>query len=204
MANLNVDLKNIDWKNIKLPKWAKGIIVAFLPLLITGLVIFLVVVPKNKEIEDLRVEIAKQDAEIAKSLNMVARLDKLKEENERLKKKLKALEERLPSEREISSLLKQVEDMGLEAGLKVLSWKSSHKRNHPSGIVYEVPVSIGISGTYHNLGLFFASITKLKRIVNISDIKMGSPKLVGNEDMTLSISFSAVTFTAVEEGGIAQ
>ncbi len=39
--------------------------------------------------------------------------------------------------------------------------------------------------------------------MNISNIKLGNPKLEGSE-MTLNVSFSAVTFTAVKEGGITQ
>jgi len=201
MADLNIDLKNIDWKNIKLPKWAQ-ILIAVLPsIIIIVVVLFVFIMPKNKEIEKLRQDVAKQEAEIAKSQSMVARLDELKAENERLKKKLKELEDQLPEEREISSLLKQVSDLGLEAGLKILSWKPGTKRNHPSGIVYEIPVSVTMNGTYHRLGQFFASLTRLNRIVNISDIKLSSPKYDAGNVM-LSISFTAVTFTAVAEGGI--
>jgi type IV pilus assembly protein PilO len=201
MADLNVDLKNIDWKNIKLPKWAQVLIAVIPSAIIVGLVVFLSIMPKNQEIELLRQDIAKQEAEIAKSQSMVARLDELRAENERLKKKLKELEDQLPAESEISSLLKQVSDLGLEAGLKILSWKPATRRNHPSGVVYEIPVSVSMKGSYHRLGQFFASLTRLNRIVNITNIKLGSPKFDGTE-VQLSISFSAVTFTAVAEGGI--
>jgi type IV pilus assembly protein PilO len=55
-----------------------------------------------------------------------------------------------------------------------------------------------MSGSYHRLGNFFASLTKLDRIVNITDIKLGSPKPEGKEAI-LDITFSAVTFTAIPE-----
>ena len=51
------------------------------------------------------------------------------------------------------------------------------------------------------LGLFFSSLTQLEKIVNIRDIKMGSPKVDGR-NVVLTVSFNAVTFTAVADGGM--
>jgi type IV pilus assembly protein PilO len=204
MADINIDLKNINLKSLSnLPSWARKLIAVLPSVLVIAAAAFVFVLPKGEEVEALKQSIAKQETEIAKSQSMAARLDELKAENEKLKQKLKELEEQLPAESEISSLLKQVSALGLDAGLEILSWKPAPKRNHPSRIVYEVPVSISLRGGYHRLGKFFASLTLLERIVNISDITLGGAQAEADE-VLLSISFKAVTFTAVEEGGILQ
>jgi len=186
-----------------LPRPAR-IAVAVVPaLLVIGLFGFFSVKPKFERIGVLKQEIQKQEEELAKSKAMAARLEELKAENEKLKMKLKELEERLPEEGEISSLLKQVSDLSMDAGLRVLTWKPSPKRNHPSQIVYEVPVAVTLSGSYHRLGKFFASLTTLDRIVNINDIALRPPQQAG-EEVVLSVSFNAVTFVAVSEGAILQ
>jgi len=181
-----------------LPSYVK-IIVAVLPsIIIALLVLFLMINPKVKQIKVLEAQIDKQNNEIAASQAKAAKLEVLKVENERLVKRFNELKEQLPEEKEISSLLKQVSDMGTSAGLEIKSWKPAPKTTHPSGIVYEIPVSVDVIGTYHNLGYFLSSITKLNRIVNINNMKLGAPIKEKNETI-LQVSFRASTFSAVPE-----
>ncbi len=181
-----------------LPAAAK-IALSFVPAaVISLLVVVILILPKNKEIKMLRAEITEQENEIAVDQVKASRLATLKVENEKLKKRLDELKLQLPEEKEITSLLKQVSDLGIKAGLKIFSWKPEPKKDHPSGIIYEIPVAVELSGGYHNLGIFFSSLTKLNRIVNISDIKISDAKPQRN-DAILKIVFKATTFSAVPE-----
>jgi len=185
--------------NIKsLPLYAR-IIISVLPAVILSIAItILFIMPKQKQIKELDAKIDTQNNEIASSQAKAANLDILKQENERLIKRINELKEQLPEEKEISSLLKQVSDLGIASGLNIKSWRPDQKTTHSSGIVYQIPVSVDVEGTYHNLGYFLSSLTKLNRIVNISDMKLGSPKLVKAENL-LTASFKASTFLAVPE-----
>lgn len=189
-------MAKIDIRN--LPKPAR-IAVAVVPaVFFIAMFGYMGIMPKMKRIDVLKQEILNQQNEIVKKQSIVEKLDTLRVENARLKKMLAKLEEQLPEESEISPLLQQVSDLGIKAGLDIKLWNPAAHRKHPSGIVFEVPVSVVMSGSYHRLGYFFASLTGLDRIVNITDIKLGGPKPEGKEAI-LSISFSAVTFTAVPE-----
>ena len=190
---------NLDMKTM--PAAVKAGLLGAAILAVCILVGVFLLLPKQKEIQRLGDEITKQENEIAKDQAKVAKLATLKMENEKLKKRLEELKLQLPEEKEISSLLKQVSDLGIKSGLKIVSWKPEQKKDHPSGIVYEIPVSVELSGSYHNLGMFFSSLTKLNRIVNISDIKIGDPKPEIN-DALLKITFKAATFSAVPESEI--
>jgi type IV pilus assembly protein PilO len=152
--------------------------------------------------QKLRGEITNQENEIAKDRAKAARLSTLKTENEQLKKRLEELKLQLPEEKEVSGLLKQVSDLGIKSGLKIVSWKPEQKKDYPGGIIYEIPVSVELSGSYHSLGIFFSSLTKLNRIVNISDIKISDPKSQKGEAID-KIAFKATTFSAIPEGEIA-
>lgn len=181
-----------------LPAPAK-VALAILPsVVISALVVFFLIIPKQKEIKRLNEEITKQENTIAIDQVKAARLAILKIENEKLKRRLEELKLQLPEEREVSGLLKQVSDLGIKSGLKTISWKPEPKRDHPSGIIYEIPVAVELSGSYHSLGVFFSSLTKLNRIVNISDIKIGDPKPQRNE-ATLKIAFKSTTFSSIPE-----
>lgn len=198
-----LDLKNIKFKFDlnSLPKAAK-IAIAVLPVaLVIGLFTFLSVMPSNQTIIALKGQITAQEAEISKSQSMADRLEDLKKQNEMLKAKLIELQQQLPEEKEISVLLKQVSDLGIESGLKILSWKPSERKSHPSGIVFEIPVQVEFKGSYHQLGRFFSSITSLDRIINIANLKLGGPTLTGDQ-VDLNISFTANTYTATSAGGL--
>jgi type IV pilus assembly protein PilO len=193
--------EKIDIKT--LPKYVKAII-SFLPALIIIIIVTVfIILPKNREINSLGNKILTQEDEIAKSRAKAEKLTQLIVENEKLKRRLAELKLQLPEEKEVSSLLKQVSDLGIKSGLKILLWKPEQKKIHASGIVYEIPVKIELSGSYHNLGFFFSSLTKLNRIVNISDIKLSDPKPEKNSAM-LKVSFTATTFSLIPEEELTQ
>ena len=186
----------LDVKN--LPIYAKAVI-AVLPaviILIAGLVLF--VSPKQKEIKKLDTQIDDQNNKIATNQAKAARLETLKQENEKLLGRLNELKDQLPEEKEISSLLKQISDLSIAAGLEIKAWKPGAKKAHPSGIVTESPVDVSASGTYHDFAGFLSNLTKLNRIVNITNIKMSSPQITKGRAV-LQISFVATTFSSVTE-----
>jgi len=196
-----MDLKmNLNLKTM--PMGAKvGLIIVGLLALSVVAAVFLIL-PKYQEIQRLRTEITKQEDEMAKDRAKAAKLATLKLENDKLKQRLDELKLQLPEEKEVTGLLKQVSDLGIKSGLKIISWKPEQKKDHPSGIIYEIPVSVELSGTYHDLAIFFSSLTKLNRIVNIADLKMGDPK---PEEKTarIKITFKATTFSTISEAEIA-
>jgi type IV pilus assembly protein PilO len=192
---------NINLKT--LPAYVKVILSLAPALLIVIGVVFLLILPKHKEINALEIKIAAQENEIAKNQAMAAKLPQLTLENEKLRKRLEELKLQLPEEKEITSLLKQVSDLCIRAGLKVSLWKPEAKRTHASGIVYEIPVKVELGGSYHSLGSFFSSLTKLNRIVNITDFKLTDPK-PDKGIAVIKITFTATTFSSVPEEELAK
>jgi type IV pilus assembly protein PilO len=190
---------NINVQNF--PPYVKVILAVLPAVIIIGLGIFLVIMPKNKEIKALEIKISAQENEIAKDQAKTSKLPELTLENEKLRKRLNELKQQLPEEKEVSTLLKQVSDLCLRAGLKIGLWKPEPKKTHSSGIVYEIPVRVELSGSYHNLGYFFSSLTKLNRIVNVSDIRLTDPR-PEKGSATIRITFAATTFSAIPESEI--
>jgi len=192
---------NINLKT--LPAYVKVILSLAPALLIVIGVVFLLILPKHKEINALEIKIAAQENEIAKNQAKAAKLPQLTLENEKLRKRLEELKLQLPEEKEITSLLKQISDLCIRAGLKVSLWKPEAKRTHASGIVYEIPVKVELGGSYHSLGSFFSSLTKLNRIVNITDFKLTDPK-PDKGIAVIKITFTATTFSSVPEEELAK
>ena len=186
----------LDVKN--LPIYLKSII-AVLPaviILIAGMVLF--VSPQQKEIKRLDAQIDDQNNKIATDQAKAARLETLKQENGKLLIRLNELKEQLPEEKEISSLLKQISDLSISAGLEIKSWRPGARKIHASGSVSEIPGAVSASGTYHDFAGFLSSLTKLNRIVNITDIHLSAPQLTKGRAV-LQIIFTATTFSSATE-----
>lgn len=188
----------IDLKS--LPPAAR-IVIAVLPsVAVVALVFFLAIAPKQKEIKKLEKTIDEQTNKIATNQKKAASLDILMKENELLQVRLKELKEKLPEENEVSGLLKQISDMTTSSGLELKSWRPGARKNHPSGIVAEVPVMITVNGTYHNFGMFLSSLTKLSRIVNVNNIQItGAQNVKGRH--VLTINFSVTAYSSLSAPG---
>ncbi|MFQ5950122.1 MAG: type 4a pilus biogenesis protein PilO [Nitrospiria bacterium] len=177
----------------------KFVSLALIVVILVGAFVMLVSIPKNSEIDRLEGEIARLNNEINIHLIKVRKLVLLKKENMALKLQLTALKEQLPPEAEVEVLLKQISDLGGRTGLDFKLWRPAAKKKNPSGLYVEIPVNIEVAGGYHSLAVFFDKISKLSRIVNVSNIRMTSPK-AERDNIVIQTSFSATAFASVEEG----
>lgn len=166
-------------------------------VIISGSFVWFVFIPKSGEISTLNGEIAALNNDINIHRIKVKRLDELIAENRQLQLQLAALKEQLPPEAEVEILLKQVSDLGGRTGLDFKLWRPAEKRPSASGLYVEIPVNVEVAGAYHALGVFFDKISKLPRIINVSNIRMGSSKLEQNK-VLIQTSFSATAFASVE------
>jgi type IV pilus assembly protein PilO len=179
----------------------KKLLLVLLPLIVIALFLVLLIMPLLEERRVLSAEVEKQNNEIQIAQRSAAKLPALMAENERLQSKLLELQLRLPEEREVIRLLRQVSEQGRKAGLRVILWRPGEKKVHVSGEVYEIPVDVEMKGGYHRFGRFFSNITRLDRIVNISNINMRMAQQEENQRgvTDLTVSFTAITYSLIPE-----
>ncbi len=152
---------------------------------------------KAKKIQNLsqqKVSLAQQVQEVKLK---AANLPKFEKELEEAQNQFLAMAVLLPKEKEIPKLLKDISALGRNAGLDFLTFKPLS--DIPKDFYAEIPVSINVRGPYHNMGYFFDQVSKLERIVSVTNVKMSSPKKEGGE-MLLNSDCQLVTyrFTNVE------
>ncbi len=193
----------IDLETIKSLSNKQKFVAIFLTIVVfAGSFIWFVFIPKNEEIARAEREISTLSNEINVLRVKVRRLVQLKKEDRILQRKLREMKEQLPSEAEIEFLLKQVSDIGGRSGLDFKLWRPGAKVENPSGLYTEIPVNIEVAGGFHSVGVFFDKISKLKRIINVSNIRMSSPKLDRNR-VLIQTSFSATAFASAEKPVVA-
>jgi len=196
---------NINFSRVKkLPPKLQALIILIPCLVILALSVFLVLLPKHKEVRTLDARIAKLNQEIAGSEAMVKRLDVLIEENKMLKAKLAKLKEQLPEEKEVSELLRQISESGLQSGLEILLWRPEAKKTSPDNLYVEIPVKVEVLTGYHNLGVFYSHISRLPRLVNISGIDLRFMEKKGAGEGAITASFTAHTFASVSDEEISK
>jgi type IV pilus assembly protein PilO len=142
---------------------------------IVGLVIiaalgYFIVSPKSAERDVLRHRNEALQAEVAKARADEAGLRTFRAQVDALRKRLELAKGRLPSEREIPGLYRQVSDLALQAGLAVALF--APKPPEEKDTVTEVPIALSAEGTYHQLGTFFSRIGRIPRIVNLGDFRL--------------------------------
>lgn len=180
----------------------KFVSLVLISVILSGAFVWFVFIPKSGEISVLNGEIAGLNNEINVHRIKVKRLDDLIKENRELQRQLAELKEQLPPEAEVEILLKQVSDLGARTGLDFKLWRPAAKRPNSSGLYVEIPVDVEVAGGYHALGVFFDKISKLPRIVNVSNIRMGNSLNSKSDPQRVSIqtTFNATAFAVVEGG----
>jgi type IV pilus assembly protein PilO len=156
-------------------------------------------IPMNTRIKQLDASLAELQQKIRENDSKIKKLDDLRAEVKSLQGRLVILTEQLPPESEVSDLLRQIQNLVNQSGLTLKSWKPSGRKAHASGLYEEIPIAITLTGGYHNTALLFESIGKLRRIVNILNIKMGSMKMGNDGNPEVAISCTAMTFSAMEK-----
>ncbi|MBI5410509.1 MAG: type 4a pilus biogenesis protein PilO [Nitrospirae bacterium] len=174
---------------------------ALLGIIVAGISLgfyYYVAVPKSDIITRLQGEIGKLDAEIQTTGIKVRHLDELIAANKQLEAALEKKKERLPPEEEAASLLKQLSDLGVRLGLDIKLWKPGTQAPDPSKLFVRLPVSVEVAGGYHTAALFFDRINKLPRIINVSNLVMGSSK-IEQDRVVIQTVFELTAFAAPPE-----
>ena len=143
-----------------------GTIIAFYILVHSG---------QKEELMQIHADDNQVHGDLIQARQIDAGIEALREETERTEKLVTEFEERLPSRREIPTLLKEFETMAAEEDIDVeLSPLSRSKDTRKETI----PYSIVARGSYHQVASFINRLERFKRYLKISDLNIG-PSLQG-------------------------
>lgn len=130
---------------------------------------------------------------LAKAIN----LDALRKQREQVLQYVTQLEKQLPSKAEMDALLSDINQAGLGRSLQFELFR-------PGQIVVrdyyaELPISIKVTGRFHDIGSFTSDIAHLSRIVTLNNLSI-TPIRDGS---TLSMDATAKTFRYLDKDEIA-
>ncbi|HEX8988478.1 MAG TPA: type 4a pilus biogenesis protein PilO [Rhodocyclaceae bacterium] len=126
-------------------------------------------------------------------------LDEYRRQLAEMDRSFGVLLKQLPNKSEMESLLVDVNQAGLGRGLQFELFKPGAEVM--KGFYAELPITVKLIGSYHDLGAFAGDIAKMPRIVTLNDIEvMEAPGQKGS----LMLSTTAKTFRYLDDEEIAK
>jgi type IV pilus assembly protein PilO len=124
-----------------------------------------------------------------------ANYDEYKKQLDQMEQSFGTMLRQLPGETEIPSLIVDISQTGLAAGLKEKLFQPQPEV--PKDFYAEKPILIHLSGSYHDIANFVSGIAALPRIVTLHDINV-RPETADTFDR-LSIEVTAKTYRYLED-----
>ena len=165
-------------------------------LVLFGLAEWRLYTPMKKQISRQQTKLEGLQAKIQEGRAAKQRLPQFREEVRRLELELEKLLRILPSQLNTEDLLRRFRALGEQGSLSL-------ERIRPSGLSNQDfyrswPIQMTVSGTYHNLAIFFERIGRFPRIVNVDNLKVTAGR-AGNSRRTIKATFTAKTFVYRDE-----
>jgi type IV pilus assembly protein PilO len=129
----------------------------------------------------------------AKAVNLELYVQQLRE----IEQSFGALLKQLPNKSEMDALLTDINQAGLGRGLQFELFKPATTEKM-ADFYAELPISVKVTGTYHDMGAFASDVAQLPRIVTLNDI------VVQNDKGTLTMDAVAKTFRYLDEEEVAK
>ena len=185
----NLDLVNVgDW-----PGLVKGFFTVVVFAFVIGAVYFLDTTEQIERLEkeqrneiDLKSEF---ETKQRKAVNLIAYREQMKDMCESFRGMLR----QLPTNTEIPGLIDDISKSEAYSGLEFKETKYLAERK--AQFYTEKPVSIVVSGDYHQLGSFVDKVSSLPRIVTLHDLTIAGKKQSRGQDQDNSLTLTVLAKT---------
>jgi len=200
-VNLNQYLEEFRQLNPKDPgTWPlvpKIVVLLVILILIPVAGFFLDTQGQLEQLEAGRAQEVKLKDDYLNKKRLAVNLDLYKQQLREIDTQFGALLKQLPGKSEMDALLTDINQAGLGRGLQFELFKPAAEESTKE-FYAERPITIRITGSYHDLGAFASDIGKLSRIVTLNDISLAASK--GD---TLVMDATAKTFRYLDDEEIA-
>lgn len=154
---------------------------------------------QNEELELKHQEETKLKDEWLSKKKQAINLDEHINQLAEIERSFGALLKQLPNRAEMESLLIDINQAGLGRGLQFELFKPGTEATRD--FYAELPITLNVTGSYHDFGAFAGDIAKLSRIVTLNDINVAPS---GKSGETLMLVATAKTFRYLDEAEVAE
>lgn len=162
----------------------------------TALNFFFFITPVEDRITAQGNERRKLDRDLAEKSEIAQNLNERRREMDVLEQKLAEALTELPENKDLEELLAQLNDIGKKSGLEISKVEPGKEATTGGEFFARIPIKMSVNGSYHEIAMFLQELANMRRIVNVNNIKLGTPA-VKNEKVMLQSTFLATTFRFV-------
>jgi type IV pilus assembly protein PilO len=158
--------------------------------------LFLFIMPQFDEIESLHKENRELQEKLSRSMLQARKLKNTEQLAVDAEKRFDQERRVLPENEEIRRLLENVARLKQESGLTFTLFKP--EADVTKDFYAEIPISIKLTGHFHNVGVFFDKLSKLSRLVHINNFKVTHSN--SEDDISLvEVTCQAITYKFIKK-----
>ena len=200
MADLkNIDLSDLEFSNVgnwPMPVKIGMIAVVCVIVLVAGY--FLDVSNQREILSRAESQENSLKREFEEKQSKAANLDAYKKQMKEMEESFGTMLRQLPSKTEVENLVDEISQTGLASGIEFELFKPQAEQFIE--FYAEKPISIKLTGTYHQFGRFVSGIAALPRIVTLHNIQIKKDEKSG----VLSMDVTAKTYRYLDENELAE
>jgi type IV pilus assembly protein PilO len=195
--NVVEELKTLDVNDVgRWPFVFRAAVIVIVFALVTGLGVYWTIVKeKAPQLDRARAEEQELRNVFENKQKKAANYDAYKAQLAQIEQSFGTMLRQLPGETEIPSLIVDISQTGLAAGLQEKLFQPQSEV--PKDFYAEKPIKIRLSGGYHEIANFVSGVAALPRIVTLHDINI-TPERQADFD-NLSIEVTAKTYRYMDE-----
>ena len=196
----DIDLNNLDLSNIgSWPLAIKGVLIAIVAVGVLALGYFVDIQSQQESLDRITGEEKRLKSDFELKQAKAANLDAYKAQMVEMKDSFGAMIRQLPSKTEVEDLLIDISQTGLASGIEFQLFKPLPEKHIE--FYAELPITLKMTGTYHQFGEFVSGIAALPRIVTLENISIKGGKGKGKKDL-LTMDVTAKTYRYLDESEV--
>lgn len=194
-----IRLDELDIEDLKrvgaapLPVKIAIIVILCVALLVAGY--FLDTTQQQIELDKVAAEEQQLRQVFAGKQAKAANLEAYKQQLEEMRTSFGTLLRQLPNETEIETLLTDISQTGISAGLDIDFFKPEGLR--PKEFYSEYPIKLKVTGRYHEFAEFISGVAALPRIVTVQEIEIKPSSEKSGVKLTMELT--AITYQYLDE-----
>jgi type IV pilus assembly protein PilO len=190
------DLNHIDLKQAgNLPSAVKAVLLATLFLLILFLGYYLLWSSAWDSLDEAKAKEQQLRTVYTNKKSIAINLTRYQQQMADIEISFGAMLKQLPDRSQMDGLLTDINQAGLGRGLEFELFKPGQETQ--AEFYAQMPISIKVQGTYHELGAFATDISKLSRIVTLNDLVITNPNKAAGKDAKAKSGDVILTMEAV-------
>jgi type IV pilus assembly protein PilO len=192
--NFAEEFRNLDKNNPGNWPWPFKIgALALIFVVLIGLAVFFIFKDQQEAFEQEQAKVEQKKTVFVEKAKLAVNLEAYQTQRADIEQAFGALLKKLPTKSEMDALIIDINQAGLGRGLTFELFQPAVAEKLTE-FYAELPISLAVTGNYHDLGAFASDVSRLPRIVTLTDFVILTGKDGGKDTGLLKMTAQAKTY----------